>query len=191
MAHTTELERHLTADASYLDYFQGVDLRRMEITCMCWAMQNFRQLLHRVLGVLLLASRSSNVFTVLLHTWSIWDQLRWRIRGMVPHGPRNWTEVLKSLRALWALCNADNHRVLEFCPRKARRRGGICDRRAYWGGRRSTNLRSGRCVTRLLDRSQVEGCWSRPWRQDGMLSEDAALPWRCRITHPTILIAIS
>lgn len=40
MAHTTELERHLTAGTSYLDCFRGVDLRRTEITCMCWAMQN-------------------------------------------------------------------------------------------------------------------------------------------------------
>ena len=37
MRHTTELERELTAGASYWDCFKGVDLRRTEIVCLCWA----------------------------------------------------------------------------------------------------------------------------------------------------------
>ncbi|GIZ41751.1 hypothetical protein CKM354_000504600 [Cercospora kikuchii] len=40
MAHTTELETHTTHGASYLDCFRGTDLRRTEIVCMCWAIQN-------------------------------------------------------------------------------------------------------------------------------------------------------
>ena len=40
MRHTTELETDLTAGASYLDCFRGVDLRRTEIVCMVWAIQN-------------------------------------------------------------------------------------------------------------------------------------------------------
>ncbi|OXH65263.1 MFS transporter, SP family, general alpha glucoside:H+ symporter [Cryptococcus neoformans] len=37
MRHTTELERELSAGASYWDCFKGTDLRRTEIVCMCWA----------------------------------------------------------------------------------------------------------------------------------------------------------
>lgn len=40
MVHTTALENKITAGASYLDCFKGTDLRRTEIVCMCWAMQN-------------------------------------------------------------------------------------------------------------------------------------------------------
>jgi MFS transporter, SP family, general alpha glucoside:H+ symporter len=40
MEHTTELERRLRVGTSYRDCFRGVNLRRTEITCMCWAMQN-------------------------------------------------------------------------------------------------------------------------------------------------------
>ncbi|CAH0020462.1 unnamed protein product [Clonostachys rhizophaga] len=40
MIHTTALEEKLTAGASYLDCFKGIDLRRTEIVCMVWAMQN-------------------------------------------------------------------------------------------------------------------------------------------------------
>ncbi|RYP35578.1 hypothetical protein DL766_002435 [Monosporascus sp. MC13-8B] len=40
MVHTTALEQKITKGASYLDCFRGVDLRRTEIVCMCWAMQN-------------------------------------------------------------------------------------------------------------------------------------------------------
>ncbi|EME48781.1 hypothetical protein DOTSEDRAFT_142155 [Dothistroma septosporum NZE10] len=40
MVHTTALEKNITQGASYLDCFKGVDLRRTEIVCMCWAMQN-------------------------------------------------------------------------------------------------------------------------------------------------------
>ncbi|KAK0841743.1 hypothetical protein LTS02_016737, partial [Friedmanniomyces endolithicus] len=40
MQHTTALEAHLTHGTSYLDCFRGVDLRRTEIVCMCWAIQN-------------------------------------------------------------------------------------------------------------------------------------------------------
>ncbi|SPO01521.1 probable alpha-glucoside transport protein [Cephalotrichum gorgonifer] len=40
MVHTTALEEKMTAGASYLDCFKGADLRRTEIVCMCWAMQN-------------------------------------------------------------------------------------------------------------------------------------------------------
>ncbi|ODN95190.1 MFS transporter, SP family, general alpha glucoside:H+ symporter [Cryptococcus wingfieldii CBS 7118] len=38
--HTTELEKDITSGASYLDCFKGVDLRRTEIVCAIWAMQN-------------------------------------------------------------------------------------------------------------------------------------------------------
>jgi SP family general alpha glucoside:H+ symporter-like MFS transporter len=40
MRHTTELEQEITTGASYLDCFRGVNLRRTEIVCMVWAMQN-------------------------------------------------------------------------------------------------------------------------------------------------------
>ncbi|QUC16203.1 uncharacterized protein UV8b_00444 [Ustilaginoidea virens] len=40
MVHTTALEEKMTAGASYWDCFKGVDLRRTEIVCMTWAIQN-------------------------------------------------------------------------------------------------------------------------------------------------------
>lgn len=40
MVHTTALENKITAGASYWDCFKGTDLRRTEIVCMCWAIQN-------------------------------------------------------------------------------------------------------------------------------------------------------
>jgi SP family general alpha glucoside:H+ symporter-like MFS transporter len=40
MVHTTALEEHITKGASYLDCFRGSDLRRTEIICMVWAIQN-------------------------------------------------------------------------------------------------------------------------------------------------------
>ncbi|CAK7201389.1 hypothetical protein SEUCBS139899_004093 [Sporothrix eucalyptigena] len=41
MVHTTALEANATKGASYLDCFRGTDLRRTEIVCMVWAIQNF------------------------------------------------------------------------------------------------------------------------------------------------------
>ncbi|CAG8890746.1 unnamed protein product [Penicillium egyptiacum] len=40
MVHTTALEEKITQGASYLDCFRGTDLRRTEIVCMVWAIQN-------------------------------------------------------------------------------------------------------------------------------------------------------
>lgn len=40
MVHTTALEEKITRGATYLDCFKGTDLRRTEIVCMCWAIQN-------------------------------------------------------------------------------------------------------------------------------------------------------
>ena len=40
MVHTTALEEKITSGTSYLDCFKGVDRRRTEIVCMCWAIQN-------------------------------------------------------------------------------------------------------------------------------------------------------
>ena len=40
MVHTTKLEEKITQGSSYLDCFRGTDLRRTEIVCMCWAIQN-------------------------------------------------------------------------------------------------------------------------------------------------------
>ncbi|KAK2749916.1 hypothetical protein FQN57_005333 [Myotisia sp. PD_48] len=40
MVHTTALELKITKGASYLDCFKGTDLRRTEIVCMVWAIQN-------------------------------------------------------------------------------------------------------------------------------------------------------
>ncbi|KAJ2901955.1 Maltose permease MAL61 [Zalerion maritima] len=40
MVHTTKLEEKTTTGASYLDCFKGTDLRRTEIVCMVWAIQN-------------------------------------------------------------------------------------------------------------------------------------------------------
>lgn len=40
MVHTTALEQKITKGASYLDCFRGTDLRRTEIVCMVWAIQN-------------------------------------------------------------------------------------------------------------------------------------------------------
>jgi MFS transporter, SP family, general alpha glucoside:H+ symporter len=40
MAHTTALEEKITTGATYWDCFRGTDLRRTEIVCMVWAIQN-------------------------------------------------------------------------------------------------------------------------------------------------------
>ncbi|CAG8961519.1 hypothetical protein HYFRA_00013870 [Hymenoscyphus fraxineus] len=40
MRHTTALEENITVGASYMDCFRGTDLRRTEIVCMVWAIQN-------------------------------------------------------------------------------------------------------------------------------------------------------
>ncbi|KAE8156632.1 hypothetical protein BDV40DRAFT_280650 [Aspergillus tamarii] len=40
MVHTTALEAKITRGASYFDCFKGTDLRRTEIVCMVWAIQN-------------------------------------------------------------------------------------------------------------------------------------------------------
>ncbi|BAE65024.1 sugar and other transporter-domain-containing protein [Aspergillus flavus] len=40
MVHTTALEAKITRGASYFDCFRGTDLRRTEIVCMVWAIQN-------------------------------------------------------------------------------------------------------------------------------------------------------
>lgn len=40
MVHTTALEQKITRGTSYLDCFRGTDLRRTEIVCMVWAIQN-------------------------------------------------------------------------------------------------------------------------------------------------------
>ncbi|KAF9893863.1 hypothetical protein FE257_010033 [Aspergillus nanangensis] len=40
MVHTTALEAKITSGSSYLDCFKGTDLRRTEIVCMAWAIQN-------------------------------------------------------------------------------------------------------------------------------------------------------
>lgn len=40
MVHTTALEEKITRGASYWDCFRGTDLRRTEIVCMVWAIQN-------------------------------------------------------------------------------------------------------------------------------------------------------
>ncbi|KAL2019025.1 hypothetical protein VTK56DRAFT_10190 [Thermocarpiscus australiensis] len=40
MVHTAALEEKTTSGASYLDCFKGHDLRRTEIVCMVWAIQN-------------------------------------------------------------------------------------------------------------------------------------------------------
>jgi MFS transporter, SP family, general alpha glucoside:H+ symporter len=40
MIHTTALEDKITRGASYIDCFKGTDLRRTEIVCMVWAIQN-------------------------------------------------------------------------------------------------------------------------------------------------------
>ncbi|KAF3915260.1 hypothetical protein AA313_de0200051 [Arthrobotrys entomopaga] len=40
MVHTTQIERQATAGATYLDCFRGINLRRTEVTCMIWAIQN-------------------------------------------------------------------------------------------------------------------------------------------------------
>ncbi|KAF8179558.1 maltose permease MAL61 [Mycena galopus ATCC 62051] len=40
MQHTTMLEEKITRGATYWDCFKGTDLRRTEIVCMVWAMQN-------------------------------------------------------------------------------------------------------------------------------------------------------
>ncbi|OJJ45306.1 hypothetical protein ASPZODRAFT_143947 [Penicilliopsis zonata CBS 506.65] len=40
MVHTNHLEESISHGASYLDCFKGTDLRRTEIVCMVWAIQN-------------------------------------------------------------------------------------------------------------------------------------------------------
>ena len=41
MVHTNELEKDISSGTSYWDCFKGVDLRRTEITCIVWGIQNF------------------------------------------------------------------------------------------------------------------------------------------------------
>ncbi|KAK6345779.1 hypothetical protein TWF718_007685 [Orbilia javanica] len=40
MIHTNEIEKRMTAGTSYWDCFKGIDLRRTEIACIVWAIQN-------------------------------------------------------------------------------------------------------------------------------------------------------
>lgn len=40
IVHTDELEKELTSGTTYWDCFKGLDLRRTEITCVTWAIQN-------------------------------------------------------------------------------------------------------------------------------------------------------
>jgi len=40
MVHTNELEKEISSGTTYLDCFKGIDLRRTEITCVTWAIQN-------------------------------------------------------------------------------------------------------------------------------------------------------
>ena len=40
MHHTNEMEKEVSAGTSYLDCFKGVDLRRTEVSCLTWAVQN-------------------------------------------------------------------------------------------------------------------------------------------------------
>jgi MFS transporter, SP family, general alpha glucoside:H+ symporter len=40
IAHTTALEEEITSGANWQDLFKGTDLRRTEIVCMVWAIQN-------------------------------------------------------------------------------------------------------------------------------------------------------
>ncbi|KAK6525824.1 hypothetical protein TWF281_010867 [Arthrobotrys megalospora] len=40
MIHTNEIEKRITAGTSYWDCFKGIDLRRTEIACIVWAIQN-------------------------------------------------------------------------------------------------------------------------------------------------------
>ncbi|KFX98677.1 hypothetical protein O988_04261 [Pseudogymnoascus sp. VKM F-3808] len=40
MVHTNEMEKELSAGTSYLDCCRGIDLRRTEITCLTWSVQN-------------------------------------------------------------------------------------------------------------------------------------------------------
>ena len=40
MVHTNEVEKEISAGMSYLDCFRRVDLRRTEIACIVWAIQN-------------------------------------------------------------------------------------------------------------------------------------------------------
>ena len=40
MVHTNELEKEISSGTSYWDCFKGIDLRRTEIICVVWAIQN-------------------------------------------------------------------------------------------------------------------------------------------------------
>lgn len=40
MVHTNEIEKEMQSGTSYLDCFKGVDLRRTEVACFTWAVQN-------------------------------------------------------------------------------------------------------------------------------------------------------
>lgn len=40
MIHTNEMEKEISAGTSYLDCFQGIDLRRTEVSCLTWSVQN-------------------------------------------------------------------------------------------------------------------------------------------------------
>lgn len=40
MTHTNELEKEISSGTSYLDCFKGIDLRRTEVACLTWAVQN-------------------------------------------------------------------------------------------------------------------------------------------------------
>ena len=145
-----------------------------------------RKLLHGILGVLLPTSRTSNVFFVLVHTWSIWNQLRWCLWGVVPHVARHWTEGFVSLRALWALCNANNYRMPGLCPGKVCERGGVCDRRPDAG------------VGDILPTYGRDGVLLACWRdsKSKIVDQDRGVGTEClvskllscRITHLSIIL---
>lgn len=40
MVHTNELEKEIKSVTSYWDCFKGIDLRRTEVVCLVWAVQN-------------------------------------------------------------------------------------------------------------------------------------------------------
>ena len=38
--HTNEVEKEMTAGTSFIDCFKGINLRRTEIACIVWLIQN-------------------------------------------------------------------------------------------------------------------------------------------------------
>lgn len=132
--HTTELEKDITSGASYWDCFKGVDLRRTEIVCAIWSMQNlsgntFSNYVSTTFFSIRILINHLAEYLLLRASWSYWyHPLRLRY-GTVRHqhgrclwrlgsyGPRSWSKKAYPHWYLWSLHCSLGHGFHGFDPR--------------------------------------------------------------------------